>query len=68
MIGAILLFFMYTLIWIVMCWAAGLNEESKWWEFVLMFFLWPLFSLIVIITIIIGLGYATYEAYKRTIT
>lgn len=63
MIGAILLFFIYALCWVVMCWAVDLNEESKWWEFALMFFLWPLFLLIVII---IGLGAAMYEAYKHT--
>ena len=65
LIGAILLFFINALCCVVMCWAVDLNEESNWWEFVLMFFFWPLFLLILII---IGLGYATYEAYKRTIT
>lgn len=61
-VGAILLFFIYVLCWIVMCWAVDLNEESKWWEYVLVFFFWPLFLLTVLI---IGLSYATYEAWKR---
>ena len=56
---------MNALIWVVMCWTVDLNEESKWWEFVLMFFLWPIFLLLVIL---IGLSCALYRAFKHSKT